>query len=150
MITVRAATTADSRLIFDLIVELAVYEKAPQEVVTDETGIRESLFGPGARAKSLICEVDGKPAGYAVYFYSYSTWLGKNGLYLEDVYVTPAFRGAWRWQGDAAGAGKDCSRGKLRETRMERARLEHPRHRILRISGRQATKRVDQVPPQRR
>lgn len=93
MIKVRAATAADAKLIFDLIVELAVYEKAPNEVITDEAGIRQSLFGVGARAKSLVCELDGKPVGYAVYFYSYSTWLGRNGLYLEDVYVTPTHRG---------------------------------------------------------
>lgn len=93
MITVRAATPEDSKLIYDLIVELAVYEKAPQEVVTDEAGIRQSLYSPDARAKSLVCEVDGKPAGYAVYFYSFSTWLGKNGIYLEDLYITPLYRG---------------------------------------------------------
>jgi GNAT superfamily N-acetyltransferase len=93
MINVRAAVPTDATLIFDLIVELAVYEKAPHEVVTDAAGISDSLFGPAARAQALICEVDGVAAGYAVYFFSYSTWLGKNGIYLEDVYVTPAFRG---------------------------------------------------------
>jgi GNAT superfamily N-acetyltransferase len=61
--------------------------------VTDENGISDSLFGPTARAKALVCEVDGRAVGYAVYFYSYSTWLGRNGIYLEDVYVSPAFRG---------------------------------------------------------
>ena len=93
MINIRAATSADAKLIFELIVELAVYEKAPHEVVTDENGISDSLFGPTARAKALVCEVDGRAVGYAVYFYSYSTWLGRNGIYLEDVYVSPAFRG---------------------------------------------------------
>ena len=93
MINIRAATSADAKLIFDLIVELAVYEKAPHEGVTDENGISDSLFGPTARAKALVCEVDGRAVGYAVYFYSYSTWLGRNGIYLEDVYVSPAFRG---------------------------------------------------------
>jgi len=93
MINIRAATSADAKLIFDLIVELAVYEKARHEVVPDENGISDSLFGPTARAKALVCEVDGRAVGYAVYFYSYSTWLGRNGIYLEDVYVSPAFRG---------------------------------------------------------
>ena len=78
MINIRAATSADAKLIFDLIVELAVYEKAPHEVVTDENGISDSLFGPTARAKALVCEVDGRAVGYAVYFYSYSTWLGRS------------------------------------------------------------------------
>jgi GNAT superfamily N-acetyltransferase len=93
MLTIRPAVASDAQLIFDLIVELAIYEKARQEVVTDVGGIHASLFGPAAKARALICCIDDKPAGYAVYFYSYSTWLGKQGLYLEDVYVSPVHRG---------------------------------------------------------
>ncbi len=93
MLTVRPATIADTKLIFGFIVELAVYEKAAAEVVTDEKGVADTLFGPSARASALVCELDGEPVGFAVYFYSYSTWLGKNGIYLEDLYVTPQFRG---------------------------------------------------------
>lgn len=93
MLTIRPATSDDAQCILDFIIELAVYEKAPQEVVTDVDGIRDSLFGPAATARALICCIDNKPIGYAVYFYSYSTWLGKNGIYLEDVYVSPAERG---------------------------------------------------------
>jgi len=68
MINIRAATSADAKLIFDLIVELAVYEKAPHEVVTDENGISDSLFGPTARAKALVCEVDGRAVSVAMAF----------------------------------------------------------------------------------
>ncbi|MEI7948611.1 MAG: GNAT family N-acetyltransferase [Gammaproteobacteria bacterium] len=93
MISIRAASAADARLILDFIIELAVYEKAADQVVASEKQIRESLFGAEARAQALVCLVDGKPAGFAVYFFSYSTWLGCNGIYLEDVYVTPASRG---------------------------------------------------------
>jgi GNAT superfamily N-acetyltransferase len=93
MIEIRSATTADAQLIFDFIVELAVYEKAKQEVVTSVEEITVTLFGPAAKARALVCSIDGKPAGYAVYFYNYSTWLGRNGIWLEDVYVTPAYRG---------------------------------------------------------
>ena len=93
MLTIRPATADDAQCILDFIIELAIYEKAPQEVVTDVAGIRESLFGETAKARALICSIDDQPAGYAVYFYSYSTWLGKNGIYLEDVYVSPAWRG---------------------------------------------------------
>ena len=93
MLTIRPAAADDAQCIFDFIVELAVYEKAPQEVVTDVDGIRESLFGAHAKAHALVCSIDDKPVGYAVYFYSYSTWLGKNGIYLEDVYVSPVHRG---------------------------------------------------------
>lgn len=93
MIEIRSATAADAQLIFDFIVELAIYEKAQHEVVTTVDEITATLFGPAAKARALVCSVDGKPAGYAVYFYNYSTWLGRNGIWLEDVYVTPACRG---------------------------------------------------------
>ena len=83
----------DSGLILRLITELAIYEKAEHEVVTDEKGIRDSLFGEGASARGLICLLDDEPIGYAVYFFNYSTWLGKNGIYLEDLYITPERRG---------------------------------------------------------
>jgi GNAT superfamily N-acetyltransferase len=93
MISIRPATAADAQLVFDFIVELAVYEKAQHEVKTSVAEITETLFGAQAKARALICSIDGKPVGYAVYFYTYSTWLGKNGIWLEDVYVSPAARG---------------------------------------------------------
>ncbi len=93
MPSIRPATATDAQLIFDFIVELAVYEKAKHEVVTSVEEITETLFGTQSKARALICSIDGKPAGYAVYFYNFSTWLGKNGIWLEDVYVTPAYRG---------------------------------------------------------
>ncbi len=97
-IQIRPATIDDAPLILDLIIELAVYEKAPEEVKASVTDIEQSLFSDKATAKGLICELDGKAVGYAVYFYNYSTWLGCNGIYLEDLYVTPDSRGS--------GAGK--------------------------------------------
>lgn len=93
MISIRPATSADAQLVFDFIVELAVYERARHEVKTSVAEITETLFGASAKARALICSIDGKPVGYAVYFYTYSTWLGKNGIWLEDVYVSPAARG---------------------------------------------------------
>lgn len=92
MLTIRPATVADAQQILDFIIELAVYEKARHEVVTSVEELRQTLFGPEARARALLCEIDGKAVGYAVYFYNFSTWLGRNGIYLEDVYVTPAWR----------------------------------------------------------
>jgi Sortase and related acyltransferases len=89
----RPATAADAGLILRFIIELAVYEKEPDAVVTDQDGIAASLFGQGATARALIAELDAEPVGYAVWFASYSTWLGRNGLYLEDLYVTPEMRG---------------------------------------------------------
>ncbi|HSX71941.1 MAG TPA: GNAT family N-acetyltransferase [Pseudomonas sp.] len=95
---IRPATPDDAALILRLITDLAIYEKAEHEVKTDAAGIRNSLFGDGSTTQALICERDGAPIGYAVYFFNYSTWLGKHGLYLEDLYVDPAHRGC--------GAGK--------------------------------------------
>jgi GNAT superfamily N-acetyltransferase len=93
MFTIRVATVADAQLVMDFIIELAVYEKARHEVVTSPEELARTLLGPQAKAHCLVCELDGRPIGYAVYFYNYSTWLGRNGIWLEDLYVTPAFRG---------------------------------------------------------
>ena len=98
VLNIRPATVADAGLILHFIRELAIYEKAEHSVQTDEIGIAESLFGPDATARALICEADGEAIGYAVYFYNYSTWLGRKGIYLEDLYVSQEKRGA--------GAGK--------------------------------------------
>lgn len=95
---IRPARADDAALILRFITDLALYEKAEQEVKTDVAGIRNSLFGTDSNAHALICERAGQPIGYAVYFFNYSTWLGKSGLYLEDLYVDPAQRGT--------GAGK--------------------------------------------
>ena len=95
---IRPATPDDAELILRFITDLAIYEKAEHEVKTDAAGIRDSLFAEGSTAHGLICENDGQPIGYAVYFFNYSTWLGKHGLYLEDLYVSPEARGV--------GAGK--------------------------------------------
>ena len=92
-LTIRPATADDAALILRFIRELAIYEKAESSVQTDEDGVRHSLFGPDANARALVCELDGTPVGYAVYFYNYSTWLGRKGIYLEDLYVSPEHRG---------------------------------------------------------
>ena len=92
-LNIRPATPDDAELILRFITDLAIYEKAEHEVKTDAAGIRDSLFGEGSTAHGLICENDGQPIGYAVYFFNYSTWLGKHGLYLEDLYVSPEARG---------------------------------------------------------
>lgn len=90
---IRPATPDDAELILRFITDLAIYEKAEHEVKTDAAGIRDSLFAEGSTAHGLICENDGQPIGYAVYFFNYSTCLGKHGLYLEDLYVSPEARG---------------------------------------------------------
>ena len=94
LIVVRRASVGDVPLILRFIKELAAYEKAEQEVVATEASLRTSLFGEGARANALICRVAGVDAGFAVYFFNYSTWQGRQGLYLEDLYVSPDYRKA--------------------------------------------------------
>lgn len=92
-ITIRPACPEDATAIYDMIYELAMYEKAPEEVVTTPDEIRETLFSAGNKTEALICESEGKTIGYAVFFTSYSTWLGRNGIYMEDLYITPDHRG---------------------------------------------------------
>ncbi|CAM4143725.1 GNAT family N-acetyltransferase [Pseudoalteromonas ostreae] len=92
-IILRGAVPADAATILHFITELAVYEKEPDAVKTDEQAILNTLFSESATAHSVICFEGDTPIGFAVYFYNYSTWLGKNGLYLEDLYVSPDSRG---------------------------------------------------------
>lgn len=92
-IEIRDAKKSDAPTILQFITELAIYEKEPDAVKTDEQAIIKTLFSEGATAHSVICLEDDEPIGFAVYFYNYSTWLGKNGLYLEDLYVSPDSRG---------------------------------------------------------
>jgi len=89
---IRMANKDDANVIFSLIKELAIYEKGEHEVLTTVTEINETLFGNNSVASALIAEVNNKIVGYAVYFYNYSTWLGKNGIHMEDLYVTPEYR----------------------------------------------------------
>ena len=92
-ITIRNAIPKDSQTIFNFIMELAIYEKAPNEVKTTVSEIEKSLFSPNTTTtKALICEEDGLAIGFAVYFYNYSTWLGKKCIYLEDLYVSESKR----------------------------------------------------------
>lgn len=92
-ITIREATPDDVAQIRQFIVELAIYEKAEHEVTASPDDLTNTLFGNNATAHCLICEKDSSAIGFAVYFYNYSTWQGQNGLYLEDLYVSPAYRG---------------------------------------------------------
>jgi len=95
---IRKATKDDASLILKFITELAIYEKAEHEVKTSEADIEKSIFNENSTVEALICEFNNEPVGFAVYFFNYSTWLGKSGLFLEDLYVSTASRGV--------GAGK--------------------------------------------
>ena len=92
-LVIREAKPEDSNVILNFILELAKYEKLESEVLATETSIRNSIFGSESSTKALICEKNGIPIGYAIYFFNYSTWLGKHGLYLEDLYISQSERG---------------------------------------------------------
>ena len=93
MLSIRPATPADVPTILRFIHELATYEREPDAVVATEADLLRDGWGPTPRFTALIADFDGGPAGFALYFTSYSTWRGHHGIRLEDLYVTPALRG---------------------------------------------------------
>ena len=90
---IRPATIADVPLVLAFIRDLATYEKLLADVVATEESLRLTLFGRQPAAHVVIAEVAGQPAGFALYFFNYSTFLARPGLYLEDLFVKPEFRG---------------------------------------------------------
>ncbi len=94
LLSIRPATADDVPLIRQLIAELAAYERLADAAVATDDRLRDQLFGAHPAAEVLIGEVDGEAAGFALFFHNFSTFLGKRGLYLEDLFVRPAFRGA--------------------------------------------------------
>ena len=91
---IRPATEQDVPLILSLIRELAEYERLSHEIVATEEILRDSLFGARPAAEVLLGYVGDDPAGFALFFHSFSTFLGRPSIYLEDLYVRPEFRGA--------------------------------------------------------
>uniref|UniRef100_UPI0031456E16 GNAT family N-acetyltransferase n=2 Tax=Pseudoalteromonas sp. S16_S37 TaxID=2720228 RepID=UPI0031456E16 len=92
-IQIRPAKKSDAPTILAFINDLAVYEKEPDAVFNTVSEIEKKLFCEHPTAHALICEQEGEAIGFAVYFFNYSTWLGKHGLYLEDLYVSQDKRG---------------------------------------------------------
>jgi len=91
--TIRPAVPTDVPLILEFIRGLATYEREPDAVTATEADLRRDGFGENPYFHCLIAEQDGQPAGFAFYFFNYSTWTGRPGLYLEDLFVNPEFRG---------------------------------------------------------
>lgn len=90
---IRSATDSDTQVIFQFIQELAEFEKLTTEVVATEQSLKDSLFGSQkGSTEVLIAELDSEAVGFALFFQNFSTFLGKSGIYLEDLYVRPAFR----------------------------------------------------------
>lgn len=92
-LTIAAARESDIPLLLDFIRKLAEYERLSTDVVCDESTLRESLFGAKPAAEVLLAYWGKEPAGFAVYFHNFSTFIGRPGIYLEDLFVIPAFRG---------------------------------------------------------
>jgi len=92
-LTIRPATKDDTGEILNFIRALAAYEREPDAVQATEEDLLRHGFGHNPYYACLIAEQDGAPAGFALYFFDYSTWLGKPGLYLEDIFVHPEYRG---------------------------------------------------------
>ncbi|HEV3147779.1 MAG TPA: GNAT family N-acetyltransferase [Chthoniobacterales bacterium] len=92
-LVVRPATVADVPIILELIRDLATYERAPNEVTATEEQLVDVLFGPRPAAEVLLAFEQETPIGFAVFFHNFSTWLGRPGLYLEDLFVRPEQRG---------------------------------------------------------
>jgi GNAT superfamily N-acetyltransferase len=92
-LTLADATPQDVPALLAMITELADFERLAHEVVATEASLADGLFGPRAVAGTVIARIDGEVAGFALYFGNFSTFLGRSGVYLEDLFVRPAFRG---------------------------------------------------------
>ena len=93
ILKIKKATIEDSEIIYNFICQLAEYEKLTDDVTTTPDSLGETLFGPNSNVETLIGYVDKKPVAFALYFYNFSTFKGKRGLYLEDIFVIPEMRG---------------------------------------------------------
>ena len=90
---IRPARRDEVGIVLQLIHDLAVYEKAPNEVEATEKELRETIFSSDPKVFCDLVEVDGEIAGMAIWFLNYSTWQGKHGIYLEDLFIKPEYRG---------------------------------------------------------
>ena len=107
-VSVRAATPADASLIHQFIRDLAEYEKLLDAVEATEADTAAALFGETPRAFADIAQIDGQPVGFALWFYNYSTFVGRHGIYLEDLFVRPAARGSGAGKALLANLAKRC------------------------------------------
>jgi len=90
---IRSARSEESTVILQLIKDLAEYEKAPDQVEATESDLKATIFGKEPKVFCDVVEVDGEIAGMAIWFLNYSTWQGKHGIYLEDLFIKPEYRG---------------------------------------------------------
>ena len=114
-VSIDVATPADVPVLMTLIGELAEFERLAHEVVVTEASLADALFGPRPAVETVLARVGGEVAGFALFFHNFSTFIGRRGLFLEDLYVRPAFRGQGVGRGllvhvARLAAERDCGR----------------------------------------
>ncbi|MFZ0269162.1 GNAT family N-acetyltransferase [Caulobacter sp.] len=107
-VTIRPAVPADSALILQFIRDLAEYEKLLDDVRTTKDDVTVALFGENPKAFCDIAEIDGRPVGFALWFYNFSTFVGRHGIYLEDLFVRPDARGSGAGKALLANLARRC------------------------------------------
>ena len=107
-VTIRPAVATDSALILQFVRDLAEYEKLLDTVQASEADMASALFGPRPRVFADIAEIDGAPVGFALWFYSFSTFVGRHGIYLEDLFVRPDARGSGAGKALLANLARRC------------------------------------------
>ena len=148
-LAIRRARPDEAGLVLSLVRELAEYEKLLHEVEATEADIDAALFGSHPRLFCEIAEWEGEPVGFAVWFINFSTFSGRSGIYLEDLFVRPAQRGKGIGKALLAHLARQCVDEWLVAVAMVGAGLEYAVDRILQIAGRRSDGRVDGVPGQR-
>ncbi|WP_294196644.1 GNAT family N-acetyltransferase [uncultured Sphingomonas sp.] len=94
MVTIRPATPDDVPTMLGFIRDLAVFEKQPDAVEATEAMLHDALFGAHPAAEALVADIDGRAVGFAIFYLTFSTWTGKRGIWLDDLYIAPEARGA--------------------------------------------------------
>ena len=112
-VVIRDAVRGDAPVILDFIRALAVYERLAHEAVATATDIERELFGPSPKVFCQLAEVDGAPAGFALWYYTFSTFQGRHGIWLEDLFVNPDARGHGVGKALLADLARRCVRGGL-------------------------------------
>ena len=132
---VREARESDVERIHQLVLDLATYERAPDEVKATPEQLRAALFGPQPAAYALVAETGGEVVGFALYFLNFSTWEGVHGIYLEDLYVMPEHRGTGLGKALLKSLAQIAVERGYARVRVVGAGLEHAVDRLLPPAG---------------